>query len=671
MKAWASTLVLVGFIMTAADSSQAGQPAPLTPADKSIRAYMSARAAELEREFLPGIVTSEDFEEVRPALRQAYFDMLGLWPLPERTPLNAKVTGKLEQPGYVVEKLHFQSRPGLYVTANLYRPEPAQGRYPAIVYQCGHSYMQRDGNKSAYQDHGIWFATHGYIALVIDSLQLGEIASFHHGTYREQRWWWQSAGYVPSGVECWNAMRAIDYLVSRPDVDPDRIGATGISGGGAGTVWISAADERIKASAPVSGLSDLGFYVGEDGVNGHCDCMFVYNQARWNWTNIPALIAPRPLLFVNSDADPIYPIGANERIINRLKRLYSRFGLADKVDAMVSVGTHAYRADLRRAVFEFFNRSFKYDAHPVEDAESGLKPLPPNPTIAQRDDTKPRHLIEYKKLRVFPEDADLPTDSINAKIDQSFVQFAKVELPKAGGFEAWRKDLVERLRARTFAAWPTMPPAFDGQLDAPGVCTESTEEGLKVCSQWLPGRNKDALCTLIVLNESDEPGKVPDWAREIVGEGATLVLNPRGTGANAWRRKNPPNTVEREMVLLGMTVDSGRVWDILTVLRRRLEGKKWQLAGQGNAGILAAYAALYEPAVTGVIAVNPPPSHMPGADGVYGPPLLNVLRVLDIPEALGCLAPRKLVLIGARDPAFERTAAIYKLAGAQEKFEKR
>jgi dienelactone hydrolase len=300
--------------------------------------------------------------------------MLGLWPLPEKTPLNATVTGKLEYPGYVVEKLHFQSRPGLYVTANLYRPEPAQGKYPAILYQCGHSYEKRDGNKTAYQDHGIWFATHGYVALVTDSLQLGEIAAIHHGTYREQRWWWHSAGYVPSGVECWNAIRALDYLCSRPDVDPERLGATGISGGGSATMWISAADERIKAAAPVSGMADLGYYVGEDGVNGHCDCMFLYNQARWNWTTIPALICPRPLLFVNSDNDTIFPMSANERIIARLERIYSRFGASDKVDAMVSVGGHAYRTDLRRAIFEFFNRHLKQDARPVEDADAGVAP---------------------------------------------------------------------------------------------------------------------------------------------------------------------------------------------------------------------------------------------------------------------------------------------------------
>src|SRR5207302_1328523 len=199
-------------------------------------------------------------------------------------------------------------RPGLYVTADLYLPRPSgekgERRYPAILYLCGHySQMKRDGAKAAAdcQSHGIWFARHGYVALVVDTLELGEIAALHRGTLQHGRWWWYSAGYTPAGVECWNAVRAVDYLVSRPEVDPARIGATGISGGGVGTFWVAAADERVKAAAPVSGMGDLTFYVGEGGIGRHCDCFSFPNRARWHWTTIAALICPRPILFVNSD----------------------------------------------------------------------------------------------------------------------------------------------------------------------------------------------------------------------------------------------------------------------------------------------------------------------------------------------------------------------------------
>ena len=93
------------------------------------------------------------------------------------------------------------------------RRTPSDKKLPAILYVCGHSGRGRDGNKTAFQDHGMWFATNGYVCLVVDTLQLGEIAGIHHGTYSLNRWWWHSRGYTPAGVECWNGIRGIDYLV--------------------------------------------------------------------------------------------------------------------------------------------------------------------------------------------------------------------------------------------------------------------------------------------------------------------------------------------------------------------------------------------------------------------------------------------------------------------------
>jgi hypothetical protein len=138
--------------------------------------------------------------------------MLGLWPLPEKTPLKAAVTGTVEGDNIVVEKIHFQSKPGLYVTGNLFRPKKVAGKLPTVLYVCGHSGAGRNGGKVKFQDHGIWFAQNGYVCLIIDTLQLGEIPGIHHGTYNLNRWWWQARGYTPAGVECWNGVRAIDYL---------------------------------------------------------------------------------------------------------------------------------------------------------------------------------------------------------------------------------------------------------------------------------------------------------------------------------------------------------------------------------------------------------------------------------------------------------------------------
>jgi cephalosporin-C deacetylase-like acetyl esterase len=601
-----------------------------TPADQAIRKFLKADAEAIEKDFFAGVKTAADFEKLRPALRDQYFDMLGLKPLPEKTPLKATVTGTLDFPNFTVEKLHYQSKPGLYVTANLYAPKPNQGRHPAILYSIGHYNSKRDGHKTAVQDHGIWFATHGYVCLLVDTIELGEVTCTHHGTYSQQRWWWHSAGFTPAAIECWNAIRGIDYLQSRPDVDPERIGATGISGGGAATFWISAADERVKASAPVSGMADLTWYIGEDGVNGHCDCMFLYNNYRWNWTAIAALVAPRPLLFVNSDNDGIFPMPANERIINRLERLYSKFGASDKVDAVVSVGGHAYRTDLRRSIFEFFNRTLKNDAGPVTDADSGLGP-----------DGKPSR-IPGRELRVFPEDKDIPADQLNTKIDEVFVPTAKLEVPKAEGYDAWRTAIVTRLRELCFPAG--MPLDFSRPA--------GSDRGAAALDSATP--------CLVVLDAAEDPAaSTPDWAKGAVGPSPVILYRPR----SGWTRKNPPNTIERSHVLLGGTVDSARVLEIAD--RVRSLGVPCSVVGRGQAGILAAYAALLEPKIQRVTVLEPTSTHRDG------PHFLSVLRVCDIPEALGCLAPRPLTIIGGKRESFDRTAEIYRIAGAADKLERK
>ena len=336
-----AVLVAVLFSMVSAAGCPAAEATRSTnPASQMrIQASLKEEARRLDATFLDGITDRSEWEARRTELHQQYLEMLGLWPLPERTPLEAKVTGVIErEEGFRVEKLHFQSRPRLYVTGNLYLPKDAKAgaKLPAVLYVCGHSGRGRDGNKAAFQHHGMWFATHGYVCLVIDTLQLGEIAAIHHGTYRENRWWWQARGYTPAAVECWNGVRALDYLQSRPEVDAERLAVTGISGGGAASFWIAAADERVKVAVPVSGLSDLEDYVGDKVVNGHCDCMFLINTFQWPWTQIAALVAPRPLLFANSGHDTIFPMNGNDRIRARLERLYGFY--TNRTDRLFDIG---------------------------------------------------------------------------------------------------------------------------------------------------------------------------------------------------------------------------------------------------------------------------------------------------------------------------------------------
>lgn len=643
-------LLALSFELLAVLTSRSAEPAavPTGRAQQMMESFLKAEAVRLDSKFLEGITNRQQWEARRPELRRQYLEMLGLWPLPERTPLNPKITGTLDrEEAFRVEKVHFQSRPRLYVTGNLYLPKDAKdgAKLPAVLYVCGHSGKGRDGNKTAFQHHGMWFATHGYVCLIIDTLQLGEIAGIHHGTYRYNRWWWQARSYTPAGVECWNGIRALDYLQSRPEVDPDRLAVTGISGGGAATFWIAAADDRVKVAVPVSGMSDLEDYVGEKVVNGHCDCMFLINTFQWPWTHIAALIAPRPLLFENSGHDTIFPMNGNDRIRARLEKLYGFYtNRTDRLfDIGIQPGGHDDKPELRLMAYRWINRHLKGDDSPVTEPN-----LPP---------------FEGKQLRAFPD--ELPADELNTKIDETFVPLASNTLPRnPEDFRTWREEKLAELRRLCFRSLPEYfaaepLPRLDSRKEQRG--TISTEPGIRIEWKYFPGERVNSERWLAVLGEEDSLESKPEWLANISAHVAVLALAPRGSGSQ--RLQDPaPYYVHRSLPLLGRTVDSCRLADVLSIAERLAHSSgrsspKWKIIGRGPGGVIGAYAGLLEPRIAGVILIDPPSSHRDG------PIFLNVLRILDIPDALGMFAPRPLTIYTPQPSGFNRTAALYRLAG--------
>lgn len=196
----------------------------------NIMEYLSQEASKITRSSLADLKDARYWRETKLERRRKFVDMLGLTAYLEnkkRPSIKPCVTGVIECEGYRIEKLYFESLPGLYVTGNLYVPEE-RGPKPAILYLCGHAINQ----KVHYQEHGHKFAKLGFIVLIIETIQKGEIPGHHHGTYHYGWFHWYSLGYTPAGVEVWNAIRALDLLQSISEVDSERIGVTGISGGG-------------------------------------------------------------------------------------------------------------------------------------------------------------------------------------------------------------------------------------------------------------------------------------------------------------------------------------------------------------------------------------------------------------------------------------------------------
>jgi dienelactone hydrolase len=658
-----------------------------TRGDRMLTEYFRRETGKLEESCLAGIKSLEDWNARREAYRRQLFEMLSLDPLPPRSDLKAVVASKAEHDEFTVENLHFQSRPGLYVTANLYLPKKLDRPAPTILYLSGHGPVISNGvsygNKVAYQHHGAWFARNGYICLVLDTLQLGEILGLHHGTYREGMWWWNSRGYTPAGVEAWNCIRALDYLSTRPEVDTNRFGATGRSGGGAYSWWIAALDDRIKAAAPVAGITDLHNHVVDGTVEGHCDCMFTVNTYRWDYPQVAALVAPRPLLIVNTDADYIFPLDGVQRTHARVRRIYNLHKASDKLGLVIAPGPHKDTQDLQVPVFRWFNKHLKREDPVIEMA--ALKFFRP------------------EELRVF---TTLPADAINTNIHETFVAAAPAPaLP--GSREEWvgqRDGWLAALREKCFAGWPEEPgpllverrfsvtrdgltlQAFDFNSEPEvrlrlylltGSAASPQEILLNVRDDTNWPDELGWLRTAFETNLLDEPPSDPtrkDGSYKVQfetfrnaltnGTGAMAFFAPRGIGLSAWSGEARRRTqIHRRFMLLGETLDSARVWDVRRAcqalrLLPQTSGSKLNLNAAKRMAVNVVYASLFEMGIDGLQLNSPPASHR------NGPDYLNVSRVLDVPQAVAMAAERCKVVIFAEDTAgWEYPAGVASLPG--------
>ncbi|MBC8471132.1 MAG: prolyl oligopeptidase family serine peptidase [Planctomycetes bacterium] len=648
---------------------------------------------KLSEKCLRNIKSLEDWENKRLKYRKQLFEMLSLDPLPEKTDLKAVITGTVEHEEFIVENIHFQSMPGLYVTGNLYVPRNIEKPAPAILYVCGHGPTKKNnisyGNKVSYQRHAAWFARHGYVCLIIDTLQMGEIEAIHHGTYRYDMWWWNSRGYTSAGVEAWNCIRSLDYLQTRKEVDKNRIGVTGRSGGGAYSWWIAALDDRIKAAVPVAGITDLQNHVVDGCVEGHCDCMYIVNTYRWNYPIVAALVAPRPLLISNSDKDTIFPLDGVVRVHEKVREIYRLYDADDKLGLQITEGPHKDTQELRIHAFVWFNRFLK-----------GENPLIDTPAVP---------FFEPEQLKVFDE---LPADEKNTKIQESFVPTAKEPMvPKSDAqWEKQRKAWMKMLRKKSFRGWPR--PSQVVPLDM--KCVFSVErEGIQLSAYDFTSQphvrlrlylahkarlKNPEVARLNVLDEqrwtkwlncmrfgfkdelSDQKSKYqkPDMnnyrrmcERLLTFTGAVAYVAPRGIGPDAWNSNERKQVqIRRRFMLLGQTADSMRVWDV----RRAIQALRTidtvgeapvSLQAKDKMAGIALYASLFEPDITSLDLVNLPITHL------NGPTFLNVMRYLDMPQAVAMAAERSQVrLIQDSDLGWQFPQAVAeKLEWPDEQFQ--
>ena len=332
--------------------------------------------------------TEADLLALRKEMRARVLEVIGGLPQ-TMTPLNARITGTIPMDGYRIEKVLFESLPGLHVTALVYVPDAPSGPKPAVLVPCGHS---PDGKSFRnYQEISGQLARRGYVVISWDPVGQGERSQYWDAARGRSRYNLVCGEHAVLGnLACvagttldrymvWDGMRAPDYLLTRPDVDATRIAVTGTSGGGFQSLYLGALDERIKVVAPSCFVTSLPMRMAnrifEDPDSDPEQDPYRLVSAGIDHPGLMLLIYPRPVILLAAVKD-FFPIEGTRKTFREVAALYRAFGHGHRIDMAVGVHGHMYSPENRRAAFPFIDR---FSGIPVRTALDPIKVLDARP----------------------------------------------------------------------------------------------------------------------------------------------------------------------------------------------------------------------------------------------------------------------------------------------------
>ena len=604
----------------------------------------------------------------------------------EPTPLNPRVTGSVQRPGYRIEKLVFESRPRLYVTANLYVPESA-GRHPGILGPLGHS-----TNGKAYPSYQKLFsnlARKGYVVLAYDPFGQGERIEYPGarpgqttigggGTSEHE---YAGRRLVLLGANfglfrAWDGIRGIDYLLTRPEVDPERIGCCGQSGGGTLTQFLAALDERVRAAVVSEGNTENLAHaeVEPPGSADDAEQNIVPALARGiDRADLLYAFAPRPLLVLVTlhDAGHTYSpeyVASGLDLMDEYHRAYALLGGADRIALQATTGPHGYAYEMRRATYAWFNKWLDVKADDGETSQSveADETLFVTPTGFVCTSFGGETALSLTREMAAVVKTPAPPADVRSRIRAVLGVDAQPGGPSKGRVLAVvRKPAY---RAEQFEIESDREIRVPGWLLTPDAAGASTPTVLYVGegAAW-NSVAEDALAERLCA-----AGRCRVAVIDVRGRGDCSIAFPqRGRFYFANRITNEAYLTWFTL-MLGRPLLGGQVYDTLRALeylrsRQDIRGDL-SLVGDGAHGVIALYAAALD-GRTGVALRQTVTDYRSLAVaerytqpfGIYA---YGVLREFDLPDVASAVAPRPVLLLdpvnAVGEPAAEAARDLYR-----------
>ena len=636
--------------------------------------YYDLRDKEIEK-----LKTPEDWRQRQAFVREKLTGFVGSFP--ERGPLNARITGIIKKDGYRIEKIVYESFPGFYVTGCLYVPEKLMKKAPAILNVIGHN--QEAFRNPLYQVINYNLARKGIIVFAIDPPGQGEHVQYYDTAVKFSKVGYSVIEHCYFGNQCflsgfncakyfiWDGMRAIDYLVSRKEVDQDRIGVTGFSGGGTVTSYLAAFDDRVKVSVPCSWATasrrQLETKGGQDA-----EAEFYKSVSEGiTFEDLLEVRAPKPALLTFVSRDEYLSLQGAREACSEARKAYEILGKPENLEMVEDDSKHWMTPKIRLAIYEFFMKHFNITGDPSEQEAEILTP---------------------EELTV------TPTGQIATWLggDMIFDINKRETLPLIGDIEKSRKDIDRHLSETKGKAIQISGFISPGNYPVkPFINGRYHRNGYTVAKYAIRGEGYYPIPFLLFVPDSI-PGKRP----------ALVYLNPKGKAADAAPggpieklvRKGyivaatdvlgtgeTANTAARGItdgytaVLIGRSVVAIQAGDIVRMVnylksRSDIDPFKTGALAINEMCIPLIHAAAFDSSINSITLVGPLVSFRsvvmnryykigltprPGGDywhhdevdfswGVGG-----ALQAYDLPDLLGCIAPRKVLLAGIRDQMLE------------------
>ncbi len=641
-----------------------------------------------------------DWQKRQMLVREKLMKTVG--PFPKKTPLNPKITETLIKDGYKIEKLYYESQPDFYVTACLFIPDNLEEKTPAVIYCSGHT---DDAFRSmAYQRVILNLVKKGFIVFAFDPVSQGERWQYFDPDFGKSKIGGSTSEHSYSGAQCflngssqarymiWDGIRAVDYLLTREEVDPERIGITGRSGGGTQSSYIAAMDERILAVAPecyISGIQRLLESIGPQDAEQN----FYHGLANGiDHADLLEVRAPKPALLITTTRDFFSIQGARETA-DEIKGAYQAFEKPENFQLIEDDEVHTSTKANRERMYAFFQKFLN---------------LPGNSNDEEIAYLSREELRVTRTGQVMTDMGGETIFSLNLKQARESLKKLKTNRRNSG----WKPDDVVIIAAKQSGYRkpdPKKEAVFTGRYQ---------REGYAIEKYFIKGEGKYPLPFLLVkpdgqgpfpvilyLHDEEkhkeaQPGSEIEWfvkkgymviAPDLLGRGEIRPERFRGDSYNFGPGGRAPYNIWFLSIHIARSIvgiQSGDVVGIVNYIKSRDDVNKQKIFGvaRGEISPVLSHAAAFDNSIAKIALFDPLVSYQSLVLNKYYIPKFMLAAVAgsipkyDLADLYAAIAPRKVLLVNVvnqidqpmgksdREAAFERIKEVYKTHNAEDKF---